>query len=138
MLVTILYRMEGKPSTAGGSNPFADVPAGAWYTDAVVWAADQGIVNGVSATQFAPDASITREQIAAILFRYAKAAAPGQNVLAAFPDVGSVSAYAREAMSWAVEQALINGMDGRLAPTQGATRAQIATILARYIGNAGA
>lgn len=138
MLVTILYRMEGKPSTAGGSNPFADVPAGAWYTDAVVWAADQGIVNGVSATQFAPDASITREQIAAILFRYAKAAAPGQNVLGTFPDVGSVSAYAREAMSWAVEQALINGMDGRLAPTQGATRAQIATILARYIGNAGA
>lgn len=133
MLVTILYRTEGKPAVGVKSNPFHDVPNGKWYTDAVVWAADRGIVNGVSETSFAPDEPVTREQIAAILFRYAKGEQPKMNRLAAFEDVGSVSAYARDAVNWAVDQGVINGMDGRLAPTESATRAQIATILARFL-----
>ena len=133
MLVTILYRTEGKPAVTGKTNPFHDVPNGEWYTDAVVWAAAQGIVNGVSETSFAPDDSITREQIATILYRYAKGEPPKMNVLATFADVGSVSGYARDAVNWAVDQGIINGMDGRLAPIEGATRAQIATILARFL-----
>lgn len=135
MLVTILYRTEGQPDVSGKTNPFRDVANGQWYTDAVIWAAAQGIVNGVSETSFAPDDSITREQIATILFRYAKGEPPKMNVLATFADVGDISGYAREAVNWAVDCGIINGMDGRLAPTEGATRAQIATILSRFLDN---
>lgn len=137
MLVTVLYRAEQTPSVVGMTHPFTDVPAGQWYTDAVTWAANRGIVNGVTLTQFAPDDPITREQIAAIFYRYAKAQPPERDAAAAFPDAGGVSAYARAAMNWAVADGLINGMDGRLAPTEGATRAQIAMILARYAASIG-
>ena len=132
-LVTILYRMAGSPSVEGLKNPFTDVPGGTWYTDAVIWAADKGVVTGTTATTFAPDVNITREQIATILFRYAGAEAVSENHLAGFKDADKISGYARDAMNWAVANGLINGMgDGTVAPNATATRAQIATILMRF------
>ena len=132
MFVTILYRAETSPSVEGKTNPFADVPAGQWYTDAVVWASNSGIVTGTSATAYSPDAPITREQIATILYRYSKAEKAEQS-LEAYPDAGTVSGYALDAMRWAVKNELLNGKDGKLAPKENATRAQIATILMRYL-----
>ena len=132
MLVTILYRSAGEPRVDGLKNPFQDVADGQWYTKAVVWAADKGIVNGTSETTFDPDASITREQIAAILHRYAgKPETKGE--LASFPDAATVSGYAKTAMAWAVEKGIIGGSDGRLDPRSNATRAQVAAILMRYL-----
>ena len=135
-LVTILYRIAGEPETTA-TNPFADVADGQWYTNAVIWAAENGIVKGVNTTTFAPNDQITREQIATILFRYAKAEKV-EGKLAGFPDAEKVSDYAADAMAWAVEQGLINGIsesDGKtyLAPQETATRAQIAVILMRYL-----
>ena len=135
-LVTILYRIAGEPESTA-TNPFADVADGQWYTDAVIWAAENGIVKGVNTTTFAPNDQITREQIATILFRYAKAEKV-EGKLAGFPDAEKVSDYAADAMAWAVEQGLINGIsesDGKtyLAPQETATRAQIAVILMRYL-----
>ena len=135
-LVTILYRVAGEPESTA-TNPFADVADGQWYTNAVIWAAENGIVKGVNTTTFAPNDQITREQIATILFRYAKAEKV-EGKLAGFPDAGKVSDYAADAMAWAVEQGLINGIsesDGKtyLAPQETATRAQIAVILMRYL-----
>ena len=135
-LVTILYRIAGEPESTA-TNPFADVADGQWYTNAVIWAAENGIVKGVNTTTFAPNDQITREQIATILFRYAKAEKV-EGKLAGFPDAEKVSNYAADAMAWAVEQGLINGIsesDGKtyLAPQETATRAQIAVILMRYL-----
>ena len=135
-LVTILYRIAGEPESTA-TNPFADVADGQWYTNAVIWAAENGIVKGVNTTTFAPNDQITREQIATILFRYAKAEKV-EDKLAGFPDAEKVSDYAADAMAWAVEQGLINGIsesDGKtyLAPQETATRAQIAVILMRYL-----
>ena len=135
-LVTILYRIAGEPESTA-TNPFADVADGQWYTNAVIWAAENGIVKGVNTTTFAPNDQITREQIATILFRYAKAEKV-EGKLADFPDAEKVSDYAADAMAWAVEQGLINGIsesDGKtyLAPQETATRAQIAVILMRYL-----
>ena len=135
-LVTILYRIAGEPESTA-TNPFADVADGQWYTNAVIWAAENGIVKGVNTTTFAPNDQITREKIATILFRYAKAEKV-EGKLAGFPDAGEVSDYAADAMAWAVEQGLINGIsesDGKtyLAPQETATRAQIAVILMRYL-----
>ena len=135
-LVTILYRIAGEPESTA-TNPFADVADGQWYTNAVIWAAENGIVKGVNTTTFAPNDQITREQIATILFRYAKAEKV-EGKLAGFPDAEKISDYAADAMAWAVEQGLINGIsesDGKtyLAPQETATRAQIAVILMRYL-----
>ena len=135
-LVTILYRIAGEPESTA-TNPFADVADGQWYTNAVIWAAENGIVKGVNTTTFAPNDQITREQIATILFRYAKAEKV-EGKLAGFPDAEKVSDYAADAMAWAAEQGLINGIsesDGKtyLAPQETATRAQIAVILMRYL-----
>ena len=135
-LVTILYRIAGEPESTA-TNPFADVADGQWYTNAVIWAAENGIVKGVNTTTFAPNDQIIREQIATILFRYAKAEKV-EGKLAGFPDAEKVSDYAADAMAWAVEQGLINGIsesDGKtyLAPQETATRAQIAVILMRYL-----
>ena len=135
-LVTILYRIAGEPESTA-TNPFADVADGQWYTNAVIWAAENGIVKGVNTTTFAPNDQITREQIATILFRYAKAEKV-EGKLAGFPDAEKVSDYAADAMAWAVEQGLVNGIsesDGKtyLAPQETATRAQIAVILMRYL-----
>ena len=134
-LVTILYRLEGEPAVTGQSG-FTDVEPDTWYTDAVTWAAEEGVVNGVSETQFAPGNNITREQLATILFRYAQA--KGYDVspradLSGFPDAGDILPYAQEAMAWAVAEGLLQGFeDDTLRPQGNATRAQIATILMRF------
>lgn len=131
MLVTILYRREGEPSVEALENPFTDVPEGLWYTDAVIWAASEGIVRGVTETGFEPDANITREQIAVILYRY-DGEKKSDGTLDAFADQATVSAYAVEALKWAVAEGIINGMDGNLEPLSDATRAQVAKILYCY------
>ena len=135
MLVTILHRLEGAPTAAASS--FTDVPAGQWYTDAMAWAAANGIVNGTSATTFAPNDPVTREQFAAILYRYATYKGMDDvtlaEVLGRFTDRDACSAYAVPALEWAVHEGLINGMtDTTLAPKGSATRAQAAAILARF------
>lgn len=135
MLVTVLWRMEGSPKAAASS--FTDA-GGSWYSGAVDWAAANGIVKGYSDKVFAPNDTITREQMAAVLYRYASF--KGIDVSAAkdlggFADSASVSAYAKDAMSWAVAEGIINGADGKLLPAGGATRAQVAAILHRYIEN---
>ncbi|MBE6944629.1 MAG: hypothetical protein E7459_00895 [Ruminococcaceae bacterium] len=135
-LVTVLYRMTGEPSVDGLVNPFADVPAGTWYTDAVVWAYHTGVVNGMSEDTFAPNANITREQIATILYRYAGAEEAPEDALTGYTDAGAISPWAVEAMRWAVSADIINGMTiNALAPQGNATRGQIATILMRYCEN---
>ena len=134
-LVTILYRMEGQPAVSGDL-PFTDVEAGTWYTNAVVWAAQNGIVNGVGDDTFAPGNDLTREQLVTILYRYAES--KGYDVsasadLAGYPDGEAIQAYAREAMAWAVAENIIRGMeDDTLKPAGNASRAQIATILMRF------
>ena len=135
-LVTILYRLAGEPEP-GGDSGFADVAAGTWYTDAVAWAAQNGIVNGVSDTEFAPGDDITREQLAVILYRYA--AYQGYDVsqradLSGFGDASSIRPYAQEALSWAHAQGLVLGFeDGSLRPQGTASRAQIAAVLMRFL-----
>lgn len=131
-LVTILHRIAGKPEVENAENPFVDVEDGQWYTDAVIWAANAGVVVGVSDDEFAPDAAITREQIAVILYRYVKAEPAEDDIIADFSDADQVSEFAKEAMNWAVAAGIIRGTQGRLAPQDLATRAQIATIIARY------
>ena len=136
MIVTILHRLEGTPAAAGSA--FTDVPAGQYYAQAVGWASSVGVVNGYGDGTFQPDAPITREQMAAILCRYAQY--KGVDVsrradLTRFPDSAKVSPYAAEPMGWAVESGLITGMDGQLAPGGSATRAQVATILMRLCEN---
>ena len=136
MLVTVLWRYEGAPEA--GENSFADVPDGAWYTGAVAWAAAEGVVNGVGENKFDPDGNITREQMAAILYRYCAAkdiAAAADGDLTAFPDGDQVSAWAKEAVQWTVAEEIIGGSDGSLLPRGNATRAQVATMLMRFIEN---
>ena len=133
-LVTILYRLAGEPEP-GGDSGFSDVAAGTWYTDAVVWAAENGIVNGTTDTTFAPGEDITREQLVTVLYRYAES--KGYDVSASadisgYPDAGQVQDYAQPAMAWAVAEGIVEGVDGNLNPTGDATRAQIATILMRF------
>ena len=127
MLATILWRASGSPAADGGS--FSDVPAGQWYSTAVSWAQQSGIVQGVGENRFAPMDSITREQLAVMLWR----ASGSTQSLAAFPDAGTCSDWARTALAWAVERGILNGMDGRLAPGGTATRAQAAAMLTRYL-----
>ena len=135
MLVTVLYRMAGSP-TVDAPSGFTDVADGQWYSDAIAWAAANGIVNGVGGNKFAPSEPVTREQLAAIFFRYAKAEAPEADVLSGYPDAESVSTYARDAMAWAVSTGLVTGSkeaDGTyLAPQGLAAREQAAAILMRY------
>ena len=119
-------------------NFFVDVPAGAYYYDAVLWAAEGGIVTGTDSTSFSPDAKVTREQLAAILYRYAqyrKLDTDASAKLNSFTDADSVSAYASEALGWAVSEGLINGASGKLMPKGDATRAQVAAILHRFVKN---
>ena len=136
MIVTMLHRLEGEP----GVNyllPFGDVAEGLWYTEAVRWAASEGIVNGVSDTSYAPDNAITREQMAAILYRYAQYKGYDTSVggmsLAEYTDADQISSYATTAMQWANENGLITGRtDTTLVPQGTATRAEVATILMRF------
>ena len=137
MLVTVLYRLEGEPAVAGRSS-FADVRSGAYYEKAVIWAAANGIVTGTSSTSFSPDAKITREQLAAILYRYAqykKLDTSASEKLSSFSDAGEMSGYANAALGWAVAERLVNGASGKLMPKGYAARAQVAAIFHRFVEN---
>lgn len=137
MLVTVLYRLEGQPTVSGRSG-FSDVKLNSYYEDAVTWAADNGIVNGTGTTTFSPNANVTREQMAAILYRYAQYKQYGTTASAGlngFSDAAKVSTYAKAPLSWAVAEKLVNGSEGRLLPTGNATRAQVAAILHRFVEN---
>ena len=132
MFVTVLYRMEGEPATEAAA--FTDVATGSWYEKAVAWASANGIVNGVSATEFGPDANITREQMAAIIYRYAKYkevdVSVGENTnILSYEDFGDISEYAIEALQFVCGSGIINGTSATtLAPKENATRAQAAKI----------
>lgn len=134
MLVTVLHRLEGKLQ-AKDTPKFSDVPSGSWYTAAVAWAVESGITSGTG-TGFSPDANITRESMAVMLYRYAKSI--GMEVsrgerLASFSDASAVSDWAVEAMSWAVDAGVLQGSGGRLNPGRNASRAEVATMLRRFI-----
>ena len=137
MLAVILYAMAGEPAVTGES-PFTDVPAGCWYTDAIVWAAQNGIVCGFGDGTFRPNEAVTRAQAAVMLYGYA--AFTGADVtaradLSAYSDAGQIPAWALDAMQWANARRLIVGRDSsHLAPNGGATRAEMAAILSAYIG----
>ena len=131
MIVTILYRMAGSPSVSGSSD-FTDVAAGKWFAKAVAWAAANGIVNGYGSGLFGPNDPVTREQLAAILYRYAvyggMTAVTLEENLGGFADTAQLSAYAIQAMNWAVGQGLIEGSNGLLRPQANASRAEVAAI----------
>ena len=136
MVVTMLWRMAGEPASIAAA-PFTDVKAGSWYADAVNWAAETGAVKGTSETTFSPDTPVTREQLAAILYRSAQSKGLGftgaWSFPLDFPDAAEVSEYADEAMHWMTMHGDITGMkDGTLAPKANATRAQIATMFMRF------
>ncbi len=137
MLVAVLYRLAA-PSEVTGEHSFVDVPDDAWYSESVKWATSDGIVSGMSETEFAPNADITREQIAVILYRYA--AKNGANVVSradvtSYSDAADISAYAKDAMEYAVAAGIIYGRDdNNLAPKNNATRAEVATMLMRFLG----
>lgn len=136
MLATALYRMAGVQG-AVPSVGFSDVPTNIWYVDAVNWAAGAGVVTGYEDNTFRPDVNVTREQIAVMLYRYAKDYAGLETTsagdLSAFSDRAQASAWAEDALSWAVGEGIINGYeDGRLSPGGTATRAEVATMLQRF------
>ena len=139
MLVTVLYRMAGSPDLSGENlgYPFADVDAESWYGDAVYWARLNGVANGTSSSAFSPDGTLTREQAVTMLYNYAKAqgADTTQGGMAAqeYPDFTSVSSWASEAVTWAVNTGLLTGTNaGTLNPQGSASRAELATMLTRF------
>jgi len=136
MLVSVLYRMAGSPA-ADGTAAFLDVPAGQWYTDAVVWANGAGIVTGYSDAVFGTEDQVTREQIAVILHRYAAWCAEDVSAYADvsfYEDFASIGSYAVSAMGWARAEGLISGRtETTLAPKGTATRAEVAAIIHRFI-----
>ena len=136
MMVTVLYRMAGSPEVTA-ENPFTDVPADTWYTDAVIWASENGITAGTSETTFSPTNSLSREQLATFFYRFADFENPDPieitGDLTGFTDAGQVASYATDAMKWAIGEGLISGTtETTLSPKATATRAQVATILMRY------
>lgn len=136
MMVTVLYRMAGSPEVTA-ENPFTDVPADTWYTDAVIWASENGITAGTSETTFSPTNSLTREQLATFFYRFADFENPDPieitGDLTGFTDADQVASYATDAMKWAIGEGLISGTtETTLSPKATATRAQVATILMRY------
>ena len=138
----VLWRIAGSPNSDNvGKTPFTDVPAGSWYTAAVNWCSENKIVNGIGDGLFAPDDQITREQIVTILYRFAKFrgldVGDTTDLAKKFTDAARVSDYAKEALSWAVAVGIINGMpDNTIAPQNSATRAEVATIIMRFIRTA--
>lgn len=135
-LVTLIYRMESEPEAP--VNAFSDITGGAWYEKAVAWAAGNEIVLGVGEGLFAPDNNITREQIAVILYKYTKFkggdVSKTADLAQQFTDADSVSSWAKDAVAWAVAEGLIKGKgEGNVAPADLATRAEIATVLMRYM-----
>ena len=134
MIVTILYRLEGEPEVSGDC-PFDDVKAGSWYEDAVIWAEARGIVEGYDSGRFGPEDAITREQLAAILYRYA-GSPESSHSLNAFPDAGQTGSWARTALAWANENGIVGGYgNGYLGPRDTATRAQVAQMLTNFLDN---
>ena len=135
MIVTILYRISGKPEASG--NGFTDVPDNAYYAEAVSWASEAGIVNGYGNGKFGPNDPITREQMASIFCRYTDYCGyqtSAEADLSRFSDRESISGYAVDSVEWAVAEGLISGIgEGLLAPRGFATRAQVATIITRYM-----
>ena len=135
MFAQVLYALEGSPSVCGLSCPFTDA-GGSWYTDAVIWAYHAGVVAGVSATQFAPNEALTREQMVTMLYGYAgreQALSGPDGALAGYQDQARVSTWAREAMAWAVGTGVIAGTSATtLAPRKTGTRAEVATVLMRF------
>ena len=130
--VTMLYRIAGRPEA--GANTFADVPAGSYYEKAVAWASEKKIVNGYSKDKFAPFDSITREQLATMLYKYAGSPEAKALDASAFGDADTVSDYAKAAVGWAVEKGIITGAENKtIAPKQNATRAQVAAMVERYL-----
>ena len=131
-MVTILYRIAGQPSIEGLTNPFTDVAENRFYTDAVIWA-----IVLVLVLYAHPNGSVTRQQVATILYRFSGEKAPEKDLLGNYPDGDKVSSYAKEAMNWAISQGIIMGVAGggktTLSPAATATRAQMATILQRYL-----
>ncbi len=136
MLVTVLWRLDGEPNTAA-ANHFSDVSAGTWYTDAVIWAAENNIVEGYDADTFGPNDPITREQMAAILYRYASYKGydvSASDSLETFTDLETISNWALTSVKWAVAEGLITGVsETTLDPAGNASRAQVATILMRFV-----
>ncbi len=135
MLVTVLFRLEDQPETAGETS-FGDVTDGAWYTDAVAWASETGLVNGTD-KGFEPNENVSREQIAAILYRYAGYIGLDTTVkgdVSKFGDAGEISPWAKDAMAWAVEVGLFQGDGSKLDPKGDATRGQVAALMQRLIG----
>lgn len=131
MMISVLYRAAGSPEVAGPSS-FVDVSENRYYSDAIAWAQECGIVKGITETEFAPDAPVSREQVASILWRYAgRPAAEGD--LSSFTDAAQISNYAREAMCWAAETGLFVGSGGQLRPTQDITRAEFASVMMRWL-----
>lgn len=135
MLAQVLYELEGAPSVKGLSCPFTDV-GGSWYTDAVIWAYNAGVVAGVSATQFAPNEALTREQMVTMLYGYAgreETLSGSDGALAGYQDQASVSGWARAAMAWAVSSGVISGTSATtLSPQKIGTRAEVATVLMQF------
>ena len=140
MLVTVLYRLNGAPQV-GGESPFDDVQENQWFANAVKWAAQNGIVNGITPTTFDPNAPVNRAQLVTILYRYAQMCGydtTAEDDLSGFADRSSAPAWAKDAMEWAVAEGIVNGMvDGNktyLRYDNSTTRAQVATVLMRYLG----
>lgn len=140
---TILYRLEGEPETEGLGNPFPDVPSGQFYTDAAIWAANNGIITGYENGKFGPNDMITREQMATILYRFLINAWGWSDdefefnvdeVLGKFPDAANVSGFAKKGMAWAIDWEIITGDGGKINPQGTANRAHCATIISRFWG----
>ena len=139
MVAAIVHRIAGEPAAAGADMPFRDLPADAYYTQSVLWAYHAGVVSGCSADTFCPTQAISRQDLAAILYRYACLAGAAdetqsEDSLSGFADAGAVSGYARAALAWAVENGILYGKDGnRLDPKGTATRAECAALLWRFV-----
>lgn len=134
MVATVLYRLDGENKTDVAA-AFEDIENDTWYTEGVAWAAEKGVVNGVSETEFAPNANVTREQLAAMLYRYAGSPEVDAEMgMAGFNDVDAISEWAATAMRWAVQNGILNGKDGgMLDPTGNATRAEVSAMIQRFV-----
>ena len=137
MVVTVLYRLAGKPSVDGLSNPFSDVTTGSWYTNAVIWAVNAGITSGTSDTKFSPNTNVTREQFVTFLYRYAQHQGleldDSYDNLANYKDINQISGFALNPVAWALNAGIINGTsDTEITPQGLATREQVATMLMRF------
>ena len=134
MVVTILYRMEGNPSVTGNSK-FKDVKLNVWYSNAIKWATDKGIVHGYNSEKFGPNDNITRQDLMVILRNYAKYKKKDTNVtmdLSKYTDKNKIAPYAESAVEWAVKKGILLGSNGKLNPQGTATRAEMAAFIHRY------